>query len=187
MPKSVELPNVVLLRECFDYDPEIGELLWKERPLTHFTCVSQQSRFNKRYAGKTIRTKDSAGYYMVDVNKRSYKAHRIIYAIMSGFCPPNMEVDHINGVRTDNRISNLRLVSSSMNSRNRKLRSDNKTGVNGVSFDKECGLFAANVRFNGKWKRLGRFRSIEEASQARQLWMSSHKSEGYTSDHGLRL
>lgn len=77
-----------------------------------------------------------------------------------------MDIDHINGNKSDNRIGNLRLATFSENSWNAGKRSDNTSGYKGVSFDKSRGLWAAYINAYGKRKYLGRFRLIEDAYMA---------------------
>lgn len=75
----------------------------------------------------------SHGYYVVNVDGKPRLVHRIIYTIGYGQIPKGMFVDHINGNRTDNSLSNLRLVDRKTNQRNRKMSSNNTTGFVGVS------------------------------------------------------
>lgn len=73
----------------------------------------------------------SNGYYEITINYNRYSVHRLIMK-MHGFCIKGKMVDHINGVRSDNRLSNLRLVDSATNQRNRKVNIGSKTGIAGV-------------------------------------------------------
>ncbi|WP_251847234.1 HNH endonuclease signature motif containing protein [Enterobacter hormaechei] len=115
--KDKELP-VEYLRECFQYDPETGELTWKERPLSHFEhSTKADGGFNKKYAGKIAGSVMARGYVWITLNKRPHFAHRIAWAIHYGEYPKDV-IDHVNGIRTDNRISNLVQSTPSANSRN---------------------------------------------------------------------
>jgi hypothetical protein len=103
---------VAFLRECFDYDPTTGVLTWKHRPREHFKTQRVASIFNAKYAGKSAGLViDDTGYrrVMVTFSGRATQlmAHRIILAVATGAWPEN-DVDHINGVRDDNRFANLR-------------------------------------------------------------------------------
>ena len=95
---------------------------------------------------------------------------------------PEECIDHINGVRSDNRVENLRSVSKRVNIKNSKIRSDNSTGVTGVSFDKSRGRYTASLRVNGVDLRLGRFKTIEEAVVAVKAARKMDKE--YSSRHG---
>ncbi|MDA6380520.1 HNH endonuclease signature motif containing protein [Escherichia coli] len=71
---------------------------------------------------------------MIMINGKAYPAHRLAWLIVYGTMPDGF-IDHINRVRTDNRISNLRLVTHSENMQNRKIQKNNKSGYRGVSWD----------------------------------------------------
>lgn len=81
--------------------------------------------------------REPSGYYFVSYNGRHVRAHRVVYSLCNGIeIPTDMVIDHINGVRTDNSINNLRLVSISENQKNRiKLQENNKSSVNGVNWE----------------------------------------------------
>lgn len=89
--------------------------------------------------------------------------HREILKPNEGF-----ETDHINRDRLDNRRSNLRACTTSQNAHNRRLRSDNKTGVMGIWFRKDSRKWTARIVVNGQRKILGCFISKEEAAMAYQ-------------------
>lgn len=75
-------------------------------------------------------------------------------------------VDHINGIKTDNRLSNLRICTPAQNQHNQKKRMDNTSGYKGVAFRRDSGRFRARISINGKRKNLGSFDSAEEAYEA---------------------
>jgi hypothetical protein len=77
---------------------------------------------------------------------------------------PAAQVDHINGIPTDNRICNLRLADNHQNQYNQKLHRDNTSGVKGVC--KVYGKWNARISVAGKRKSLGQFETIEEAASA---------------------
>ena len=76
----------------------------------------------------------SSGYTQVKLNKVLYLGHIIVWVLHNGEIPEGLYIDHMNGDKQDNRISNLRLVDKQGNSRNCKLREDNTSGVKGVTF-----------------------------------------------------
>jgi hypothetical protein len=122
--KISELPPVELLRELFDYDAETGILRWK---------VSRGSVKAGSIAGSP--NSPTKPYLKVNVRGRAYLAHRLIYKMVHGEdCPDGKLIDHINGIKDDNRITNLRVLSNADNVYNAKPRSDNKSGVKGVTF-----------------------------------------------------
>lgn len=75
----------------------------------------------------------SHGYYTVNMDGIPRLVHRIIYTLAYGAIPPGMFIDHVNGVRSDNRLENLRIVDRKTNQRNRKMSSSNTSGFVGVS------------------------------------------------------
>jgi uncharacterized membrane protein len=100
------------------------------------------------------------------VKKVNYRAHRICWFHTYGVWPTH-DIDHINGDKSDNRISNLRDVPKSINIQNEKrARKNNASGLMGVVFRKDRNKWTATVRVNGKPKRLGSFSTPEEAHQA---------------------
>lgn len=72
------------------------------------------------------------GYIRVMLDGKGYLAHRIIWEMHNGQIPNGMQIDHINHIRNDNRIENLRLVSNQDNQKNTKRSGNNKSGVTGV-------------------------------------------------------
>lgn len=102
--------DIELVRELFDYNPETGVLLWKKNP-------PYQNRIGKVAGGVK---KD--GYVYVSIGNVSYQASRIIMSIVHGRIEPGMQVDHINRIRSDNRLSNLRIVTPLQNARNKRPR-----------------------------------------------------------------
>lgn len=108
------------------------------------------------------------GYIHTRVNGKFQLVHRIIWLYVNGKLP-HRQIDHINGVRTDNRISNLRLVTNKQNSENRKLHSNNTSGHRGVTWDKETGKWMVQIRHLNKRRYVGRFDNIEEAALAAKV------------------
>lgn len=144
--------------------------------------------FWKKARNNSVRINEEAGflhhtgYRYVKLFDFQYGVHRVLWNMRFGDIPKGMEVDHINGDRLDNSISNLRLVSSSVNSKNRCKRSDNVSGVAGVGFHKLTGKWWAMVSINKKRKHLGLFDSWFEAVCARK---SAQAKDGeYTIRHG---
>lgn len=90
--------------------------------------------------------------------------HRIIMVLCFGHIPENAEIDHINHVRDDNRLCNLRFVTGSENSRNKSVSSKNTTGVTGVYFSKTRKKYRAQIKVNRKIMHLGMFDTLEEAA-----------------------
>jgi hypothetical protein len=98
--------------------------------------------------------------------------------------PQDMDVDHISGDTLDCRKQNLRLVTKSQNAINRRIRSDNKLGVVGVS-RLPNGKYLAYISFNGENRRLGRFAKLEEAIEARRSAEKLYHGEYSRSENRL--
>jgi hypothetical protein len=184
MPK--ELPSPEMLRKLLRYEPETGKLFWRERSAELFEDKRQPSaqsckNWNKRWAGKEAFTSHTNyGYKQGSIFNRKYQAHRVIFAMHSIDCRA-AEIDHINGVRDDNRLVNLRAVSRWDNARNCGRASDNTSGCTGVSWDRSRGKWVAYIKARGKVINLGRFIKIEDAIAARK---AAEKQYGYHKNHG---
>ena len=154
-------------RKWFRYDPDAGALYWAIRP-------SNAARMD-RPAGKLER-----GYWSVMVNGRLYRAHRIIWAMHYGEWPDG-QIDHINHIRADNRIENLRVVPHLDNHRNMSLFKNNTTGVPGVRFDVRYGSWTARITVNYKQINLGSYKTKEGAIAARK---KAEVEYGFHVNHG---
>lgn len=168
------------LRELLDYDSDAGELLWRPRPREMFTRDRLWMTWNTRYAGKrALNTIDSHGYAHGRLLDKKHYAHRVILALTNGEWPD--EVDHINGDRTDNRLSNLRAVSHQRNMRNRKRATNNTSGVTGVYWSARERAWVAQIGVNGRMRSLGRFANKNDAAAARK---SADALHGFHENHG---
>lgn len=176
--------SVELLNECFNYFPDTGVITWKDRPLSHFSSVAYHGRWLKRFAGKeagTVRAL-SNGYSCRVIGYSGYTelAHRIALR-MSGFeIPEGMVVDHINRNALDNRLENLRIVTTQENLKNSRRGKNNSTGHTGV-YRHRGKRWLAIIGVNGKLKYLGVFDRLEDAIACR---IAAEKQYGYTKQHG---
>lgn len=140
------------LREALDYCPNSGTFTWKTKAARN-TVVG-------RVAG---RIKEN-GYREIGIDGRLHGAHRLAWLYVHGEWP-NGQIDHFNGNRLDNRISNLRNVSASENLQNQfSPHGDNP--FLGVSWQKSRNKWRADICVNGKQKFLGRFDSKQDARDA---------------------
>jgi hypothetical protein len=169
------------LRKLIDYDPDTGALTWKRRTAELHPNDQARRTFNARYDGKIAFTSDDAGGYKIGtIFGSTQKAHRVAYAIFHGSWPRG-EVDHINGIKDDNRILNLRDVTKSENMKNAALSKRNTSGHAGVWWDKSRNKWLANICDNSKMINLGRFADKEDAIAARN---AAEKKLGYHENHG---
>ena len=108
----------------------------------------------------------SSGYYLITMNKKNYRLHRLVWIYHNGDIPNGMSVDHIDGDTKNNRIENLRLATHTENMRNRKMHSTNTSGIKGVEWYKYRNKWRVRMRIDGKDKTLGYFHILEEAEAA---------------------
>ena len=178
-----ELPSPELLRQLLRYEPDTGKLYWKERTPDMFDDGRCKS-FNSQFANKeafTFTGRD--GYKHGNVlNQRPYLAHRVIWAIVHGKWPLN-HIDHINGIRDDNRIVNLRDVSRGQNQRNLKLPTNNTSGVIGVSWANREKKWNAYITVDRRRRSLGYFTDFAEAVSARK---EAEAKYDFHPNHGRR-
>lgn len=150
--KTVAGLNAIRLHEIFTYCEDTGDLIrrYKTGPNVKLGVV----------AGHI----DAQGYRRVRVDGVTCAAHRVAWVMVHGSEPVG-SIDHINGVRSDNRAANLRDVSHSVNLQNqRKPRSDNVLGVQGVRA--LGGKYEARIWTEGRGVSLGSFATAAEASTA---------------------
>ena len=145
---------VSMLRQIFNCDPVIGVVYWK---------IARKNVMAGDIAGHLCK---STGYEKITFNRRGFKSHRVIWALVHGEWP-ELEVDHINGDRSDNKISNLRLASHVENIRNMKTRKNKKCVLKGVTpYKNQTNKFVAQIRIDGKQQKLGVFSTEQEAHNA---------------------
>lgn len=138
-------------RTLLAYDAETGIFAWK---------ISRGSA----KAGTVAGSLNALGYSPIGVDGIRYYAHRLAFLIQTGAWP-QYDVDHINGVCSDNRWSNLRDVTVSTNLQNqRAARADSSTGLLGASPNK--GGFVAQIQVDGRNQYLGTFLTAEQAHAA---------------------
>lgn len=121
----------------------------------------------KHHAGQIAGTYQSSGYIQITIDGTAFLAHRLAWFYVYEEWPD--EIDHVNGDRKDNRISNLRSCTRSQNMSNRPVRLDSKSRVKGVSFHKASRLWRAQITFNKKVIHIGSFKNKEDAGLAYRL------------------
>ena len=146
------------LQQHLIYYPETGLFRWRKRRFK-VNCG-----WNTKNAGQIAGSTCPAGYVLISLGKERFLAHRLAFVMMTGTAP--ICVDHINGVRHDNRWSNLRSATRSQNNKNKGVRSDNSSGATGVSWHCQRKRWVAEITCEKKHKFLGLFDTIAEASAA---------------------
>ena len=147
----------------------------------HGTMCTRQDRWNHNFLyeggllfwavdlGTKIKIGDVAGFFngsylYVRLDGIAYPAHKIIWELHNG--DTDSQIDHINRVKDDNRIENLRLATRSQNEANTGLRRNNSSGFKGVYFFKRTNRWRAKIDHDGREIHLGYYDSAEEAAMA---------------------
>lgn len=167
------LPTPEQLRQLLRYDPETGRLFWKCRPDDNPNTLRRIVRnWNARFAGKEAFTSTrSDGYKVGMVGNRTFRAHRVIWAMVHSEWPEG-EIDHIDCDRANNRIDNLRAASRTQNAHNYAGRGSSK--YRGVCWDQQNKKWACQIAIAGKQTRIGRFQSEIEAALAYDRAATEH-------------
>ena len=143
-----------ILKEHFRYEPETGHFFWAKKSY-------------RRILSRPISSKGSRGYIQVCTNLsgkiKTYDIHRLIWIYMYGQTPD--EIDHINGIRDDNRLCNLRNVTHQQNMMNQAKKQLNKT-FKGIYLSTNKKRWVAEICCNNQRKYLGTFDTPEEAYEA---------------------
>jgi hypothetical protein len=100
-----------------------------------------------------------SGYIIATVQGKKFKEHRLVWIFHNGAIPSDLQIDHINGTRTDNNIDNLRMVTAKENSWNR-------TTAKGYTWEKSSKTYRVKLRVNGKDIHIGRYGSKLDAKCA---------------------
>ncbi len=180
MMKVHVLPSKEALDRLLKYDPDTGDFFWRVRSAVMFDPAKYAKRsaehacnqWNSRWAGRLAVCLKPDGYHYIHLDYKTLLAHRVAWKIMTGADP--VEIDHIDGNRSNNKWSNLKNGTRSDNLRNVRLKSNNTSGYHGVRFGKREQKWIAIIQ-------VGTFNSKDEAITARK------KAEvllGYSKTHG---
>lgn len=143
-------PSLDWIHKWLVYDPVTGVFTWAKTK-------------GHRKAGKIAGTiKKDSGYILLWIDGKQYRAHKVAMYIYTG-CWPNEFLDHVDGNKANNAISNLRFATKSQNGFNVGIKATNTSGVKGVSWRADRNKWRAYLRINGSIKHLGYFDDIEFA------------------------
>jgi hypothetical protein len=160
------------VRDALDYNPETGNLTWK------------QCRGGCR-AGGVAGTLHSSGYWRINFAGELNYAHRLVWLHVHGRFPIE-DIDHIDGNRLNNMISNLRECSRRSNNTNKIASGKNTSGTIGVHFDKARNKWVAHISVDVKCPLRKRFNTKDEAIVARLEWVKEFYGE-FSFEHSQAL
>jgi len=156
MPKThMPLPSQAYLRERFDYDAATGELRWRPTAVRY-------ARLKGQLAGSV----NANGYLVVKSGTTRFLVHRLIWMWVYGEDPGPLEIDHKDRDRLNNRIDNLRLATTQLQSWNTGSRKGASSAFKGVSWCARTQVWKAQIVIGGRKPNLGAFTSEEEAAAA---------------------
>ncbi|MDR5008328.1 HNH endonuclease signature motif containing protein [Agrobacterium fabacearum] len=153
--------DIERLRSLISYDAETGKFTWRPRVETR----GYERRFNREKAGQFAGDITNKGYVRVKIEGVTYSGHRLAWMLHYGE-EPEKDIDHINRKRDDNRISNLRLATPTLNGGNQSISSNNTSGAKGVYFVKKTGRWRARIFFGDGSISLGTYADRESAKDA---------------------
>jgi len=152
--KRMDILNQSSLKDVLQFDSETGQFFWR-------------NSHGRKAAGDKAGVLNGGGYISIRLNGYSYLAHRLAWLYATGSWP-KCQIDHINRVRSDNRIVNLREATSFDNMQNRPIRADNRSGYPGVYFDKNRNKWRAEIYYHRKKMQIGMFHELELAIFVRE-------------------
>jgi len=176
------------VRDLFDYNPEQGLLIWKERPLEDFKTEGAWKIWNTRYSGEVFgytyntnkigKTPDIRRKGTINTVK-DYLHYRLVWIYHNKKIPKML--DHIDRNSLNDSIENLRPTNYMYNNRNISIPSNNTSGVIGIGFCKKNNKWKARLTIKGREIHLGLFTNIESAIKARK---EAEIKYGFFPNHG---
>jgi hypothetical protein len=142
------------LKALLIYDPETGVFYWAAH------------RGGLARVGSVAGTNGAQGYTHIRVDGRQHRAHRLAWLYVHGYWPSD-QIDHVNGVRSDNRISNLREASNAENQQNTRRTRTCSSGAIGIDWCKKSRKWRARIRHNKSLIHVGLYNLLEDAVAAR--------------------
>lgn len=180
--------DAALLRHLLRYEPETGKLFWARRDVMLFEATAAKSAetqclwWNGRFADKEAFT--ASGAHSARHGKifgQPYYAHIVIWALQTGAWPEN-DIDHEDGVRSNNVWANLRDVTHQVNMQNKQVYKSSKSGVHGVAWRESRRRWQAYITVNKRRSHLGYFNNKDSAVAAR---MTAEREAGcFHANHG---
>ena len=147
---------LAICQDRFNYNPETGKI------------TNRRQFRGKVKPGAEAGTINHCGYRKIKINYKRYPAHRIAWLMTYGYMPQK-HIDHINRVKDDNRIANLREATPAENGHNTKKPSHNTSGYKGVCWEKKSRKWHARISIDGKRQHIGYYDTAEDAASAYDL------------------
>ena len=144
----MDIIDVERIKSAVRYEPNTGHIV----------------RVAGRKAGCIAASRNTYGYVQVKIGPKSYAGHRLAWLLYYGEWPAGT-IDHINGVKDDNRIENIRLADKAQQCWNKSAPSHNTSGVKGVHWRKRYRKWQARIKKHGKRISLGHYLDIAEAAK----------------------
>lgn len=182
---TIELPQKELLDQLLKYDERSGKLFWLPRSPEMFEHGRRDAdwraaNWNSKCAGKqAFAILSPNGYLAGKLGPRRFYAHRLIWRMVFDETPD--DIDHIDGNRTNNRISNLRAVDRTANNRNSQYRRRSNSGHLGVYWNQAAKKWHASISVNNQQEHIGFFDHIDDAIAARK---DRERYYGFSERHG---
>lgn len=142
---------------------ENGKLYWIKR------------KSNRVKIGDEAGSIDSHGYTQLKIDGKSRLAHQIIWLMFNDKLPE--QLDHINRIRTDNRIENLRPATNMTNQHNAGIRKDNTSGYTGITFKKSTGQWNVRIQTAGERYNIGTYDDLTNAIDAHNIAKGKYRAE----------
>lgn len=155
MEKVLQLPSLDVLNKRFKYDKETG-------------LIYRKTTFKHRKKGDVVGGKHSCGYMTTYIDGKVYFLHRIIWFMMTGQQSKGMVIDHINGIRDDNRFCNLQQITQSQNNLKAKIQKNNVSGHKGIHFNKNAKKWEVYSMLNYKRIYAGIYADLDDAIKAKE-------------------
>lgn len=177
-------PNAETIRSVLMYDAETGIFAWRARPAEMFDSEFSCRMWNGQFAEQpALQCVSRNGYLYGSVGNIKVYAHRAAWAHVTGDWPVDT-IDHINGIKTDNRFLNLRDVTVAENRRNMPRLARNTSGAAGVKRRSDCARWEARIQVFGRSIHLGLFETFDEAYSKRK---QAEALYGFHPNHGMAL
>lgn len=171
-----------VLKELLHYDPETGIFTWKRRDRKWFKTDGHWKTWNTKNCGNKCESMDAYGYIRIAVFRERYRCHKLVVLYMQGHLPED-QVDHGNGIRSDNRWKNLEECSNAKNCLNKRINYRSKLGLFGLFWYERYNSYQVYINHQKKRLHLGYYEDFFEACCTRKSAELKYK---YHENHGRR-